>query len=159
MASPHYLCLQDALARVQGLGLQGVNGGPAPNVLATRLPVDRDPPAALPFVQVSFGGQELLGDGSFEDTEVGYPVLVTSADATNQGYAVALADEPVLVWRHAVAAAFMDLPERLGTPEIACFRVAVEFGPVVVPELFHDQNVWASQLILRYWLMESRKRP
>lgn len=159
--SPHYLCLQDAFTRVKAIGLAAVGATPQPNIYCYRLPTDAPDLVTLPAVVVSYGVTETLEDGDFEDQAFGYPVLATIELAANRVLAVPTPDDPVLIWRKLIRDAFLDLAAvALGQEEqgIDCWKVMVEFGPVIDPGYFKEGNVWVSQLTLRYFVTEARNR-
>lgn len=148
MASVHYAILGAVQTRIQALALSGIASG---QVYKRKLPTDRG--VTLPCVLVTLGGDaETIEPGSYETTEVGYPVLVTTVAAGNQAFT--LSDDE-LQWRQSIIDEFLDKP-LAGVTEADVYDCRVEPRSVIDVGLWHEQNLSVSAVLLRFLASKTR---
>ena len=149
--SVHYRCATAIQARIQSLGLSGID--PA-NVIVRKLSSDRgadDGTYSYPMVVVSTLGIDRSEYGTNKRDTVGYPVMVAILAADNQD--LETNHDKYLLWRQKIRRAFIN-QALSAVPEI--WIVEIEPGPIVNPVAFWDGNLYHSSLILRCYSREER---
>lgn len=146
----HYRCLEQCHKAVQALDLPGLPQG---RVFRRKFPADRD--LEPPFIVVSFpvGAVETYEPGTNDRDDLGYPILVTFAMASNQDLDAGPDFANFITWRERVMRRFRF--QRLdGVPEI--FYCRPEPQPILDADLFFDKNLDVGGILFRFISREVR---
>ncbi len=108
---------------------------------------------AYPHIQICRAAIEGLDGGSFESTEIVYPVLVATVFAVNQDVEDDSADPDV--WRQAIIDAFLDLPR----PEVTSANVQdcqIVPAPALDLQAFREANLEVGAMVLQFRTRKAR---
>jgi hypothetical protein len=143
-------CILAVQAAVQGFGLAGL---PAEQVVAGKLPLDRN--LTLPAVVCSLpadAGEELPG-GFNQREDVGYPVQVTILGAENQDNDLNDQSDQLLLWRQDLLLHFHNL-RLAGVSEVIYCKV--EPRAIVDVAAFLERNLLAGGFVVRCYARQAR---
>ena len=161
MATEHYEVLVAVHARIAALGLRLADNSvlPAAQCRLQKLPFDRKSLTdsghglTLPAVLVTLSeGMEEIGEGSKEHDDIGYPVQVTMAFASNQNLTL---DETPLRWRKRIRRAFQD-KTLAGANGVEAWDCQVTPQLIISASLFQQANIDVGALLIRCWVNEDR---
>ena len=123
---------------------------PSSQVYAREVATDRDTVDGQPYVMFALGPSESIahGEGTFEETEIFYPVMCLIVFPTDGAYSLAAGADGGR-WRQQIIDAFLDLPR----PEASLSGVVdvqVVADPVVDLSLFQNKSLSVEELTLMF---------
>jgi len=162
-ASIHLQLLTAIAEAIQDLLLSGVGGvSPLPpaQVYVKKLPTDRASAGILlPAIVVSLVPlPEKFATVMNAADDYGYPCLVTIIAANNQDLSVS---DDELLWRQTIRNYFHNQkPKRIkdAISPVPLGKILVEPYPILDLNLFQQQNLFVSSLLVRCWTREVRVR-